>query len=220
MLLFSVQPRFVYDQLQRGEVYHARPTREPEHWLNESDKGPRPAYDWLCEQMVQRGLARPLDGDCPVYPVWAWHQWAGPARPCPDLRNAQLKSWAKAERQVLLTLNVPDTAVLLHDYEAWHFPLNYWHLARPRAGANFERRCKALNLSPYRQQPLPDASLHAELLRSWDVIFDLRAVRAMLETRQKDQVVQATFWAIEPHQVLRAVEFGMGAPRQVLPVGR
>lgn len=214
MLLFSVQPQFVYDQLRRGEVYHPQPTGDPTHWLNEHDQGPRPAYDWLCAQMVQRGLARPATD---VYPVWAWHQWAGPARPCPDLRNSQMKSWAKTQRQVLLTLDVPEPEVLLHDYDAWHFPLNYWHLARPRASANFERRYKALGMSPYRQQPLPDDGLHAELIQSWEAIFDLPAARAVLETRKKDQVVQATFWALHPHYVRRAVEFGNGQLLKVLP---
>lgn len=213
MLLFSVQPRFVYDQLMRGEPYHARPTIDPEHWLNES-KGPRPAYDWLCTQMVQRGLPRPSAG---VYPVWAWYQWAGPARPCPDLRNAQLKSWAKTERQVLLTLDIPEADVLLHDYEAWHFPLNYWHLARPRASADFERRCQALGISPYREQPLSNDQLHAELVQSWDVIFDMRAARAVLETRVRDQIIQGTFWELQPQSVRRAVEFGVGRRSQILP---
>jgi hypothetical protein len=217
MLLFTVQPRFVYDQLQRGEPFYAEPRKQSDHWLNEGGQSTLPAYDWLCEQMEQRGLTRPASD---VYPVWAWFQWAGPARRCPDLRNSQLKAWAKTERQVLMTLEVPDNEVLLHDYEAWHFALNYWHLARPRAGANFERRCQALGLSPYRQKPLPDQALHAELVRSWQAILDLRAARAVLDTKVKDQIVQATFWRIEPPQLRRAVEFGLGKSLKVLHSGR
>lgn len=217
MQLYSIQPRFVYDALRQGQAFRPRPLAQPDHWLHDQPCGARQAYDWLCAQMVERGMARCGEEH---YPVWAWQQWAGPGRTRPDLRSSQMKSWSQKERQVLLTLEVPDAEVLLHDYDAWHYPLNYWYLARQRASGDFERRCKAQGLSPYRNQPLPEAALHAELLQSWQAIFDLAAARRLLGIARRDQVVQATFWSIEPQQVLRAVEFGMGTPRQVLPLSR
>jgi hypothetical protein len=214
MQLYSIQPRLVYDQLRQGQVHRPRPLSCPDSWLHDQPCGSRQAYDWLCAQMDARLPA--ARADAAHYPVWAWQQWAGPARARPDLRSSQMKSWSQKERQVLLTLEVPDDTVLLHDYDAWHYPLNYWMLARARASNDFERRCKALGLSPYRNQPLPEPALHAELLQSWQAIFDLPQARRLLDIKRADQAVQATFWELRPEHVRRAVEFGMGRPRAAL----
>lgn len=215
MRLYSIQPRFVYDLLQSGQAFLPRPHEEEGHWLNDEDDQARRAYDWLCEQMQRRGLFRP---QAQAYPVWAWYHWAGAKRARPDLRTSSLKSWAKEARQVLLTLEVPDHEVLLHDYDAWHACLNYWYLARPREHNAFERRCKAVGQNFYRQKPLPDPQLHDELLRSWEQIFDLDLARKVLQGRRRDQVVQATFWALEPWHVQEALEFGCGERLVPLPL--
>lgn len=215
MRLFTIQPRFVYDLLSSGQAHVATPRKEAEHWLNDEDDHARRAYEWLCEQMQRRGMSRP---HADAYPVWAWYEWAGPARARPDLRTSSLKSWAREARHVLLTLDVPESQVLLHDYDAWHACLNYWYLGRPREHNDFERRCKAQGLSFYRQKPLPDPLLHQELVRSWEQIFDLPQARRVMQARRRDQVVQATFWRLEPAHVRDALEFGMGRRATALPL--
>ena len=218
MRLYTIQPLFVVDCLRQGQTFSPRPQDDSANWLNDgSHTAPRAAYDWLCEQMVQRGLARPHPQ---AYPVWAWHQWAGPRRRKPDLRSSSVRSSDAQARQVLLTLDVPEVDVLLHDYDAWHFALNYWFLAKERAGDRFERRCQARGLNFYRQKPLPDPQLHAEMLATWERMFDLRKVREVLGIKASAQQVQATFWQIEPLHVQSATAFGAGRPAERLSIAR
>jgi hypothetical protein len=212
--LYSVQPRFVYDQLAAGKVYRPEPRLEAEHWLNDEDGQTAMAYDWLCQQMVSRGIKRP---DAERYPVWAWFWWSGPKRAKPDLRTSSLKSWAKESRHVLFSLDVPDDSVLLHDYDAWHWCLNYWYLGRSRFSKEFDRRCEAVGKSYYREKPLQNKALHDELVQSWDHIFDLTSVRKVLQHPRKQQVIQATFWELRPNDVVSAQEFGMGQAAVRLP---
>ena len=212
----------MYEMLVRGESYVARPREDPQHWLNDPENWhseDRPnltlaAYDWLCGQMEQRGMARPAPD---AYPVWAFQQWAGPHRPRPDLRTSSLKNWAAGSRSVLLTLEVPADAVLLSDYDAWHSALNYWYLARPGRANAFDRLCKSRGASYYRQKPLKDQELHQQVLDSWQQIFDLPALPRLMEFKKRDQVVQGTFWTLAPHHVVEAVEFGAGRPKARLP---
>jgi hypothetical protein len=212
MRLYTIQPLSVYVQLMNDAVYRAQPRRDPEHWLND-EHGPLRAYEWLSEQMQQRGLERPAPD---IYPLWAWYHWYGAKRARPDLRCSQLKSWAEKERHVMLTLEVPESEVLLHDYDAWHCALNYWYFGKSREKSAFDRRCKAVGQSYYHEQPLKDAALDKELVQSWEKIFDLPTAVKLLEGRKRDQVVQATFWELRLDQVTEAIEFGCGHPLRVL----
>jgi len=159
------------------------------------------AYDWLCREMEMRGLPRP-PGDR-IYPMWAWKQYMGEAKPKPDLRSEGMKHWGRDERYVLLTLEVPEHQVLLHDYDAWHYPLNYWYLGAPGADDDFERRCERAGCPLYSGMPLSVPALREELEASWRRIFDLEAVGALMGTGAQDvQVIQATFWELRTEQVL------------------
>jgi hypothetical protein len=175
------------------------------------------AYDWLCDEMAARGLPRPATK---AYPVWAWHRYMGEKKPKPDLRHSAFKGSAPGNRQVLLTLDVPDDDVLLHDYHAWHYPLNYFHLAPQRISDRFERQCKAAGFPLYSVVPLQDKALHAEVQRSWSTIFDLPACRRLFKDSRADQAVQATFWVLHAKYVSEAVEFGGGQKRRMLPLPR
>ena len=209
MRLYTVQPLKVYDSLVEGHPYEARPREAPDSPLNDvRNNGWLKAYDWLRVQRATKGIAPAQDPA--VYPVWAWCQWGGPRRRKPDLRTQSLRRWAAKDRHVLLTLEVPDALVQLSDCDAWHWCLNYWFLGRPREVQRFEKAYAALNLSYYKQKPLPDRGLGARLRASWQGIFDLSRARCLLETRKRDQIVQAAFWRIEPGQVTAAVEFGRG----------
>lgn len=214
MRLYTVQPRFVYERLREEGVYQAEPKKNPESSLNDKDFSQwRIAYDWLCEQMVSRGLVRPAPD---VYPVWAWRQWAGPQRPCPDLRTSSLKSWAESERHVLLTLEVPDAEVLVTDYDAWHWCLNYWFYGTQKEAQAFERQCKQRGESYYRQKPLVSADLDQQVRDSWAQVMDLERSRRLTGSKKTDQVLQATFWSLKAGHVREAVEFGAGRRRQQL----
>jgi hypothetical protein len=108
--------------------------------------------------------------------------------------------------------------VLLHDYEAWHYPLNYFHLAAQRVSDRFERQCKAAGFPLYSEVPLKDDALHAEVQRSWNTIFDLPACRRLFRRSRAEQAVQATFWALHADYVTEAVVFGGLQKRRTLPL--
>jgi hypothetical protein len=142
----------------------------------------------------------------------------GEKKPKPDLRHSAYRNFRPDERQVLLTLDVPDKDVLLHDYEAWHYPLNYFHLAAQRVSDRFERQCKAAGFPLYGEVPLQDNALHAEVQRSWCTIFDLPACRRLFRRSRDEQAVQATFWTLQAEHVTEAVAFGGLQKRRTLPL--
>jgi hypothetical protein len=121
--------------------------------------------------------------------------------------------WAAKQTQVLLSLDVEDNRVLLSDYDAWHFVLNYWYLAKPRQAQLFERQLHAKGLDFYRHKPLPDKLAHDQLQASWEQIFDLRKARTILDFSAKRQIIQATFWELRARDVVHATLFGAGMAR-------
>lgn len=215
MRLYTVQPRFVYEVLCRNGIYLSQPWKDPEDWICTDAPAIKLAYDWLCDEMGERGLPRPATD---VYPVWAWYQYMGEKKPKPDLRFGALKNDDRDDRQVLLTLDVADEDVLLHDYEAWHYPLNYFHLAAQRVSDRFERQCKAAGHPLFHDVPLQDKALHDEVQRSWRTIFDLPACRRLFKRHRDEQAVQATFWSLRADDVTAVVEFGGGQKRCTLPL--
>jgi hypothetical protein len=205
MELYSIQPFWIYERLQRGEIFQATPpVCDPDAGENYEVRW-RCAYDWLCKKMDERcSVSRPADV---TYPIWAWYWWAGPKKRKPDLRFESTRHYATSEPCVLMTLDVPDGEVLLTEYHAWHHVLNAWYLAPEPAVDDFEARCEAKGLNPFRDKPLPDAALQAELEGTWDQIFDLAKIPALLEYEADESYVQATFWELRPEMVREAVWF-------------
>lgn len=217
MRLYTIQPRFVYDTLCESGVFFSEPCKDPHEWICSDSPAIKLAYDWLCDEMVARGLHRP---GANVYPVWAWHQYLGQQKPKPDLRDSNMRNYARNGCHILLTLDLPDDIVLLHDFEAWHHPLNYFHLASQRLSNRFERKCKAAGHPLYQVVPLQDKTLHAEMEQSWRTIFDLSACRRLLKRSCANQIVQATFWELHAAHVIGVVEFGGEQKRRTLPLPR
>lgn len=215
MRLYTSQPLSIYDTLCRAGSFSSEPWKDAEGWICSDAPGIKLAYDWLCDEMMERGLHRPAPM---VYPMWAWYRYMGESKPKPDLRHSAYKNCQPGERLVLLTLNVPDNDVLLHDYEAWHYPLNYFYLAAQRTSDCFERQCKAAGFPLYREVPLQDKALHAEVQRSWHTIFDLPACRRLFKRSRAEQAVQATFWTLHAEHVTEAVAFGGQQKRCRLPL--
>jgi hypothetical protein len=190
MRLYTIQHLSIYETLCRAGVFLSEPWKDPGEWMCTDAPAIKLAYDWLCDEMVAQGLRRPAPS---VYPTWAWYRYMGESKPKPDLRHSAYRSYRSDERQVLLTLDVPKEDVLLHDYEAWHYPLNYFHLAAQRVSDRFERQCKAAGFPLYTEVPLQDSALHAEVQRSWHKIFDLAACRRLFRRSRAEQAVQTTF---------------------------
>lgn len=215
MRLYTIQPRFVYDTLCETGIFMSEPWKDSENWICNESPAIKLAYDWLRDVMMERGLLRPATD---AYPVWAWYQYTGEQKRKPDLRRSDMKSYARNGRHVLFTLDIPAEDVLLHDFEAWHYPLNYLHLAAQQVSNRFERQCKIAGHPLYNDVPLKDLSLHDEVQRTWHTIFDLPACRHLFKRSRAEQSVQATFWTLSASHVSAAVEFGGGQRRRALPL--
>ena len=109
---------------------------------------------------------------------------------------------------MLLELGVSPDRVLLSDFELWHYALNYWYLpATIREGEAFEKKVESRGLSFYKDKPLPDASLHEEIVRSWERIFDLDFAEPELASPRKGKSIQATLWELRASDVQSVREF-------------
>lgn len=75
------------------------------------------AYNWLAGQMRKR-VGPPVDVH---YPIWVWHMYDWRHEKL-DLRRAAFRNYRHA--RVCIELEIPDTAVLLSNEDAWHIVLN------------------------------------------------------------------------------------------------
>ena len=214
MKLYTVQPLCVYELLCQVGLFHSRPLAYPESILSNFGDGFEfnLAYAWMMARMSERDLPRPHPE---VYPLWAYYRWEGIARPKPDLRSSGMKVCGSEGRHVLMTVDIPDERVLLSDYFAWHYCLNYCYAGTVKASQAFDRRLRqAYGACCY--HPLPEP-FHQELLASWDLVLDLAGSRRVQHTRKDEQVIQATFWELRAAEVTAALAFGGGRLRERLP---
>ena len=198
---WTVQHPEVWRKLQRGETVHGPAL------AGMDDAMFRDAYAWMMRQMDALPDADVANSSTPV---WVW-----PTRV--DLREATFRRWAKEQRMVVLALDMLPGRVLLSDYDAWHFVLNYWYLAGEHATDRFHRWTERVcNTDVYRSKPLPLAQAHRLVERSWERVFELERLRTRLEYGAAPQSVQGTLWKIRPDDVVGVVEYGMGRPKTVL----
>jgi hypothetical protein len=159
-----------------------------------------PAYEWLCGQMEKHLGPRPHED---AFPVWAWYQYDGERRKKPDLRSRG--HLLPGSNGMFIEIELADSAVLLSDYDLWHFPLNYCYLAGGEESARFDAELAAVGLDYTQTKPLPDPLFHHRMAASWERIFDLNWVDEWMGMGVREQRrIQATFWALYSHQVRRS----------------
>lgn len=194
MRLWMLVPDVVFRTLERdGEVVTDG---------RRSVRDLRPAYRWMAEQMEERIGPPPRPG---AFPLWAWAQWSGPHRRKPDMRcGGHAPTGAKCFR---LTLDVPQSQVLLSDFDDWHSVLNNsfcaWNCAE---FDSFAAKLGAAGIRWCGPHPEPFRSL---IVQSWDRIFDIDRSDADPEwgTSPEYQSIQATFWRLTSHQVQKVEAF-------------
>ncbi len=216
MRLYSIQSPAVYDLLYREGIFHSRPLAFAHSTLLDFSEDFKfsLAYEWMMAKMVERGLQRPGPD---IYPIWSYYQWGGAAKPKPDLRYSGLKAWGGAARRVLMTFEIPANQVLLSDYDGWLSCLTYTYCGTSREFDAFYRRCEAQGGGPGWNQPLA-GPWHQELTRGWGRVSDLGTSRPLAGTNMANHVIQATCWSVTVDQLVDAVAFGHGRPRERLPI--
>lgn len=185
MILWTVQPLEVYEQLKKTGVYRC----EPSH--SGVDKDFISAYKWLVDKMEKQIGKRP---DGVKLPVWAWYirDWKHKK---PDLRLSEYGR--HGEKMVLFEIEISDKAVVLSDYNAWHFVLNKWYLGNSTNEEGWDAEQRWLgSLSPKNRK--------VEIIKSWDNVFDIRPLDN--EFVQRGRYVQATFWELKINNI-RKIQF-------------
>ena len=174
MILWSIQHRQAYENMIETGVLRA----DEKHLLFEGDL--KDAYLWMANQMRER-IGYPPDGV--VFPVWAWYQWEG-KRKRPDMRIHGYSS-EKGVPLVLLTLEVPESCVLLSDFDYWHVVLNDGEL-----------------IFPYSDDTVYS---EAEKRKSWENIFDISCSYDREE--HSNLSTQGTLWEIKQNWVVKVEKF-------------
>lgn len=200
MKLYTFQPNFIWETIQRDGFYHPFDLFDKNEFLKEDlDLGWSFAqsYNWLKEKMLEKGVFYKQYNQ---HIIWAWKQWYG-NKSKPDKRYASVFSFYN-EPFVMMELNIDSSRVLLTDYDAWHFVLNYWYLGKEEESEAFSEK-----FNYYKEKPLLNLEADQEIKKSWEQIFDLENVRTLLEYPREQQCVQATFFEIFLNDVKKVYYF-------------
>ncbi len=195
MRLWMICPIKVYEVLEsRGRLTADGRRIDPSVQMQD-------AYSWMAEQMRRR-VGPPPPGV--TYPLWAWARWERIDRAKPDLRS--VRHMEGPGKHVRLELEVPVSRVLLSDFEAWHAVLNNWYLSWSEAEDDaFHKRHETSSKASYR----------AEIIESWDRIFDIEGGDPAWRGKPADRSVQATFWHLTWDEVVDVTTFEGTANKDV-----
>lgn len=196
MILWTIQTEGAWSELQNSGILRAK----RENIIEESWLLP---YQWMTEQMKIRIGPPP---EAWYLPLWAWYQWEGEKRRKPDLRAGG--HLGKGEKGIRIEFNCCEDAVLLSDFDLWHYVLNYWYLpTSENEGEVFEAELAAQGLSFFRQKPVPKAEFHRKIVGSWNRIFDMHWSEPDLAEPFPRKSIQATVWELSLDQVRSYTHF-------------
>ena len=200
MKLYTFQPNFIWEAIQKDGFYHPFDLFEKDEFLkNELNQswGFIKAYDWLKEKMLQNGIVHKQHND---HLIWAWYQWYGNKNK-PDKRYSSVYAFHD-QPFVMMELEIDPSRVFLTDYDAWHYVLNYWLLAKEKEVENFSK-----SYNYYKEKPLNNKKADLKVQQSWDVILDFDKCRTLLEYSKEQQSIQATFFEIFKEDVKKVHYF-------------
>lgn len=189
MLVWTIQPVKVYEQLKEDGFFHTDPNMSR---LLEYDNFQR-AYEWMMQKMEERIGPKPGGVKSPI---WAWHTFDYIHKK-PDLRRREFN--AGEGDMVCIELEIPEEDILLSDEEAWHFVLGNYYLPTALNETDYDNE-EEYNALSYEMK----AQAKKE---SWDRIFDLSPYES--DWMHRGRFIQATFWEIRLDQV-KAVRYFKG----------
>lgn len=178
MLVWTFQPIGTCSKLHNGISFRTNKSKV--------DAGFTDAYTWLSRQMEEMIGTKPTGV---TFPVWAWYSYDGEHKK-PDLRRSFFRGTKNCE---LLELEIPDSEIVLSDFDSWHFVLNDMWIDNSTNETEWESNHKWYD-------SLPADERHDLKLASWMKIFDTTIV----DTAWVKQgfFVQATFWEIKPEYLI------------------
>ena len=128
------------------------------------------AYGWMAEQMRKRIGPPPIPEV--EYPLWGWQQHGSYKK---EYHGSQSDCGGDDDEFIFITANIPDDMVLLSDFNMWHHVLNHWCIARTKREETEDEE---------------------QIIKSWDLIFDLDARHRCANQMRRNRFIQATFWEL------------------------
>ena len=186
MILWTIQPIEVWNLIQYRGVYRCDSSKS-----TMVNMGFDEAYKWIALQMEKR-VGPPPEGV--KFPVWAWYIQNGKHKK-PDLR---IKRWLYGpgdEDYTCIELEIPDSQVLLSDFDVWHLILDNWFISETEDEEN--------QLEKYYETLSPE-SQKAFLYKNWERVLDISPLNNNWIIR--GECIQATFWELRK-EMIRDVKF-------------
>lgn len=179
MIIWTLQPLFVYQQVRENGVFHCDPEQCAMPEFEDS-------YRWIADQMRKR-IGPPPDGV--EFPVWAWHtrNWR---RARPDLRTARWDCGPGNQDYTCITMDVPDSDVLLSDFDSWHMVLNKSPIAESEQ--EFDQLYEEIDAMSKQDRM-------AFLSSNWERVFDIGKVSD--HWMDRGRWIQATLWELRAEYI-------------------
>jgi hypothetical protein len=187
MRIWTIQTAAAWDYLNEHGRLQATRQHQSGDWPE--------AYEWMHDQLTERVGAPPHPD---AAPLWGWYQWASEAQKRPDLRAVR-HYWKPLGQYVLIECELPDAAVMLSDFDAWHIILNNQYVS-------ISDEDEETYLAARRQYDLQPSEGLAEHLRtafyrSWERIIDMDALAEPDWHAMEKKSIQACFWKLDLDQV-------------------
>lgn len=187
MILWTIQPEHVFRLIYKRGIYRCDFFKSGMKNFAESQ------YNWLVEQMKKRIGPPP---ESVTYPVWAWYRWSR-TKKRPDLRAIRWYWGQKGDKFYRLEVDIPDSEVLLSDFESWagiilnNGLLSYTEQEDKELDAVYE------SLSPEEKNEFR--------AKNWERVFDT-AIFDNGWTNRGD-TTQATFWELRRENIRQFTPF-------------
>lgn len=185
MILWTMQPEEVYQQIMQTGVYICDPARMNMPEFTEM-------YNWLTGHMRTK-IGPPPSGV--VYPVWGWYKQNG-RHYKPDLRGERWCYGAHGQQFICIELEIPDAQVLLSDFDTWNFVLCNGLISETEE-ENAAQEAVYESLSPEEQKKMK--------YLNWERVFDITPFENEWGCRGK--WVQATFWVLTKEMIRKVRHF-------------
>ncbi len=93
---------------------------------------------------------------------------------------------------VLVQFDIPEQAILLSDFERYHYVFNYWYLPVDEEDELLQQESNF-----FTQKPLPNNHYHQRIVDSWKKIFDLGISYPFDDIPINKRRIQGTLWEIK-----------------------
>ena len=198
MIVWSNQPYQVYEQLISSGIFTCYPAKsmnmkiDHRYGMHDFEN----AYAWMAHQMRSK-VGNPPAGV--MFPVWVWYKLDYAHR------RPNFRSFRDYDDQVCLELEIPESDVLLSDFEKWHFVLNNWYLNNAVSEKEGQAKDRWFD-------HLPQAKQQKVKEKSWQQIFDVTPRTG--GWTQNVAIVQGSCWCLKKEQVRHAWRLKRGQPSQ------